>query len=251
MIQTKNIRKAYGRKVVVDNISLDLPKGKVISMIGPNGAGKSTLLGMISRTLKSDGGDVLIDGLHLNAWASDDLAKHMAVMKQSEHISVRITVYDLVCFGRFPYSKGRLSDQDKTVIENAIDYMDLHDLRDRYIDELSGGQRQRAYIASIYAQDTDYILLDEPLNNLDIKYASSMLKLLRRLADDQGKTIIIVIHDINFASAYSDHIVLIKDGVVAMSGSVDEVMQPQVLEDIYGMPFEVVNVNGKKVCAYY
>ncbi len=251
MIQIENITKKYGGKIAVNDISLDLPKGKVISMIGPNGSGKSTLLGVMSRTLTSDRGEVRINGMNLNDWKNDDLAKHLAIMKQSEHISVRITVYDLVCFGRFPYSKGRLSKEDKSIIEEAIEYMDLEEIRESYIDELSGGQRQRAYIASIYAQDTEYILLDEPLNNLDIKYASNMLKLLRQLAVDKEKTIIIVIHDINFASAFSDHIVLIKDGVVASSGSVDEIMQPDILESIYGMPFEILNVNGKKICSYF
>jgi len=251
MIEIKNVTKKYGSKAVVNNITLKLPRGKVISMIGPNGAGKSTLLGLVSRTLKSDGGSVFINDLELSRWDNNDLAKQMAVMKQSEHISVRITVYDLVCFGRFPYSKGRLTQVDKEKIEEAIAYMDLEEIRDRYIDELSGGQRQRAYIASIYAQDTEYILLDEPLNNLDIKYASQMLKLLRKLADDLNKTVIIVIHDINFASAYSDHIVLIKDGVIAMNGTVEEVMQEEVLESIYGMPFEVIELNGKRLCSYF
>ena len=152
-------------------------------------------------------------------------------MKQSEHISVRITVYDLVCFGRFPYSGGRLTDEDKRIVDEAISYMDLEDIRERNIDALSGGQRQRAYIASIYAQDTQYILLDEPLNNLDIKHASNMLRLLRQMAQDKNKTIILVIHDINFASAFSDQMVLIKEGKVAASGPVDEIMR----EDVFGV----------------
>jgi len=251
MIEVKNVVKKYGNKVVVDGVSVTLPKGKVISMIGPNGAGKSTLLGIITRILSKDEGVVYINGRDIEKWENTELAKLLAVMKQSENISVKITVEDLVSFGRFPYSKGKLTKEDKDFIEKAIKYMDLEDIRNRYIDELSGGQRQRAFIGSIYAQDTDYILLDEPLNNLDIKYASGMLKLLRKLADDEGKTIIIVIHDINFAAAYSDYIVLLKDGVISKFGTVDEIMKEKVLSKIYDMDFRIHNIDGKKLCTYY
>lgn len=251
MIKLSSITKKYGDLVVVDDVSFEIPKGKIISMIGPNGAGKSTLLGIISRTIKKNGGNVWINDLLLSDWKNDELAKHLAIMKQSEHITLKITIYDLVCFGRYPYSKGRLSKEDYIKIEEAIQYMDLDDIRHKYIDELSGGQKQRAYIASIYAQDTDYILLDEPLNNLDIKYASGMLKLLRRLVDEQGKTIVIVIHDINFAAVYSDHIILLKDGKVFKSGSVDEIINKEVLQAIYDMDFKILNVDGKKICIYY
>lgn len=251
MIKVENVTKKYGKHIVVDNISLNLPKGKLISIIGPNGAGKSTLLNMISRTLKKDSGSVYIDEIKLVDWQNNELAKRLAIMKQSEHITLRITVYDLVAFGRYPYSKGKLSKKDYEKIEEAIAYMDLEEIKDAYIDELSGGQRQRVYIASIYAQDTEYILLDEPLNNLDIKYASNMLKLLRKMADEQGKTIILVIHDINFASAYSDHIVLIKDGKIAIDGSVEEIICPEVLTSIYDMEFTVIEHEGRRICTYY
>lgn len=251
MIQVDNVTKKYGRHVVVDDVSLELPKGEVIAMIGPNGAGKSTLLGLISRTLKSDGGSVQISGIDLKEWDTNALAKEMGILKQSAHISVRITVYDLVCFGRFPYNKGKLTKEDKAKVEEAITYMDLEGIRHRYIDELSGGQRQRAYIGAIYAQDTDYILLDEPLNNLDIKYAATMLRRLRHMAKEKGKSIIIVIHDINFAAAYADRMVMMKEGVIAASGTVTEMMDAELLEAIYEMPFDIIDVHGKKLCAYY
>lgn len=251
MIQVDNVTKKYGRHVVVDKVSLALPKGEVIAMIGPNGAGKSTLLGVISRTLKSDGGSVQVSGIDLKDWDTNALAREMGILKQSAHISVKITVYDLVCFGRFPYNKGKLTKEDKAKVEEAIDYMDLQDIRHRYIDELSGGQRQRAYIGAIYAQDTDYILLDEPLNNLDIKYAATMLRRLRHMAKEKGKSIIIVIHDINFAAAYADRMVMMKEGVIVASGTVTEMMDGDLLEAIYEMPFDIIDVHGKKLCAYY
>lgn len=251
MIRVKNIVKNYGSLQVLKDLSVDIPKGEVISIIGPNGSGKSTLLGIISRTLSAEGGKVYIDDKTLFEWDTRELAKHLAMMKQSEHIEVRITVYDLVSFGRYPYNQGRLTTQDYKKIQEAIDYMDLEQIKYKYIDELSGGQKQRVYIASIFAQDTDYILLDEPLNNLDIKYASDMLKLLRKMAKEYNKTIIIVIHDINFSACYSDHIIMLKDGNLAKSGRVEEIMKPEVLKEIYDLDFKVIDVEGKLICTYY
>ncbi len=251
MISVKNIEKKYSNKKVVDNLSLDIQKGKITSIIGPNGAGKSTFLGMISRTIKESGGSVLIDDINLSNWKSDELSKKLAILKQSENISLKITVKDLVSFGRFPYSKGRLNSDDNIKIEEALLYMDLKDIEDKYIDELSGGQRQRAFIAAILAQDTDYILLDEPLNNLDIKYASDMLKILKKMVHELGKTIVLVIHDINFAATYSDHIILLKDGKLAKEGSVEEIMKEEVLKSIYDMEFEIIKLENSIICSYY
>lgn len=251
MISIKEVTKKYGAKVVVDHVDLDLPKGKIISLIGPNGAGKSTLLGMMSRTLKKNEGHIKINDISIDDWESIELAKELAIMKQSEHIHVKITVRDLVTFGRYPYSQGKLNALDKEKIDQAIKFLDLEEMAESFIDELSGGQRQRAYIASIYAQDTEYILLDEPLNNLDIKHASNMLQLIKKLAYQEGKTIIIVIHDLNFASSFSDYIVLMDQGRVVKYGPVDEVMTSDTLEEIYDMPFKIVDVDNKKFCLYY
>lgn len=251
MIRIEQVTKKYGSHVVVDEVSLDISKGKIISLIGPNGAGKSTLLGIMSRTIAANNGTVYIDNVSLDNWVSIELAKQMAIMKQSEHISVKVTIRDLIAFGRYPYSQGRLTKDDHDFIDHAIDYLDLHDISESFIDELSGGQRQRAFIASIYAQNTDYILLDEPLNNLDIKHASNMLKLLKKMAHEQNKTIVIVIHDINFAASFSDEIVLMNEGKITHHGSVDQVMTSEILEDIYQIPFEIITVNGKKFCLYY
>src|SRR5690625_2123114 len=129
--------------------------------------------------------------------------------------------------------------------------MELQDLKDRYLDELSGGQRQRAHIAMVLAQDTEYILLDEPLNNLDMRHAVQIMKTLRRLVEELGKTIIIVIHDINFASCYSDHIVALKDGKIAKQGPTCDVIDECVLKDIYDMDFNVQNINNQRICFYF
>lgn len=230
MIKVEEITKKYGQKKVVDQVSMVIPKGKVTSFIGPNGAGKSTVLSMVSRLMKPDEGHVLLEEKEVHSWDQKELAKKLAILKQSNHINMRLTIRELVSFGRFPHSGGKLTAEDEKQIDEAIGYMQLKDLEHRYLDELSGGQRQRAYIAMVIAQNSEYILLDEPLNNLDMKHASEIMKTLRKLAEDLGKTIIIVIHDINFASCYSDYIVALKNGVIAKHGNVEEIIQKEVLE---------------------
>lgn len=251
MIEVREITKRYGDKNVVDDVSMSLPKGKIISFIGPNGAGKSTVLSMVSRLIKSDGGDVLIEGKEVYSWEPKELAKKLAILKQSNHINMRLTIRELVSFGRFPHSSGKLTIEDDRQIDEAIGYMQLTDLQHRYLDELSGGQRQRAYIAMVIAQNSEYILLDEPLNNLDMKHAAEIMRTIRKLVDELGKTVIIVIHDINFASCYSDHIVALKDGVIAKEGTVEEIIKQDVLEEIYEMSFNVQEINGRRICVYY
>ncbi|KAI95556.1 iron ABC transporter ATP-binding protein [Rhodomicrobium udaipurense JA643] len=251
MILANEVTKRYGDAVVVDGLSVTIPKGGITSIIGPNGAGKSTLLSMLARLLKMDGGSVTVGGLDVTATASDVIARRLAILRQDNHLSARLTVRDLVTFGRFPYSRGRPTLDDKAHVERALAYLDLGALADRYLDELSGGQRQRAFVAMVLCQDTDYVLLDEPLNNLDMKHAQSMMKTLRRATRDFGKTVVLVLHDINFASWYSDFVVALKDGRLAAAGTVDEVIREDMLRDIYGMEIQVHAVAGQRIALYY
>ncbi|EGL18091.1 MULTISPECIES: ABC transporter ATP-binding protein [unclassified Paenibacillus] len=251
MVEVKGVSKLYGSKHVVENVSVQIAKGKITSFIGPNGAGKSTLLSMVSRLIDKDQGEVFIEGKEIGQWKSNDLAKKISILKQSNHINIRLTIRDLVGFGRFPYSQGRLTAEDKKYIDEAIQYMDLGDIQDKYLDELSGGQRQRAYLAMVLAQDTEYILLDEPLNNLDMKHSVQIMKVLRRLVSELGKTIVIVIHDINFASCHSDYIVALKNGRVVKEGTTDEIIDSAVLKEIYDMDIEIHNLNGNRICTYF
>ena len=250
-IEIRNITKSYGSKKVVDNVSVTIPTGKITSFIGPNGAGKSTVLSIISRLLSADNGDVYLNGELLNRKKSSDIAKQLAILKQTNNINLRLTIEDLVSFGRFPYSKGNLTQTDRTFIDNAIAYMDLDDIRHQYIDSLSGGQRQRAYIAMTLAQDTDYILLDEPLNNLDMKHSVQIMQVLRKLATELNKTVVIVIHDINFASCYSDNIVAMKNGKLVHQGEVNHIMQSPVLQDIYDMVIPIQDIDDHKIAVYF
>ncbi|SHK70362.1 iron complex transport system ATP-binding protein [Clostridium cavendishii DSM 21758] len=251
MIEVKNIVKSYGSKKVVEGVSLKIHKGKITSFIGPNGAGKSTLLSIISRLIKADSGEIIIDDIELSKWKSKDLAKKISILKQSNNINLRLTVRELVCFGRFPYSQGNLKKEDIKYIEEAIEFMKLTDIQNKYIDELSGGQKQRAFIAMILAQNTEYILLDEPLNNLDMKHSVEIMRTLRQLVDELGKTVIIVIHDINFASCYSDTIVALKDGRLVKEGLTNRIIDESVLKEIYDMDFKIQNINDNKICIYF
>ena len=251
MISTKQVEKSYGSKRVVQDVSVELPENKIIAFIGSNGAGKSTLISIISRTIMKNDGFVYIDGKELDEWKTQKLAQKLSILKQTNHLNIRLTVRELIEFGRFPYSKGRLTREDKEKVDQAVAYMELGELEDRYLDELSGGQRQMAFIAMVIAQDTDYIFLDEPLNNLDMRHSVQIMKVLRRLVDEMGKTVMVVIHDINFVSCYADHIVAMKDGKVVHQGERDKIIQPEVLKKIYGMNIQVQQVDGKRICLYY
>ena len=250
-IEIRNITKSYGSKKVVDNVSITIPTGKITSFIGPNGAGKSTVLSIMSRLLNADSGEIYLNGELLNRKKSSDIAKQLAILKQTNNINLRLTIEDLVSFGRFPYSKGNLTQTDRSFIDNAIAYMNLDDIRHQYIDNLSGGQRQRAYIAMTLAQDTDYILLDEPLNNLDMKHSVQIMQVLRKLATELNKTVVIVIHDINFASCYSDYIVAMKNGKLVHQGEVNHIMQSPVLQDIYDMSIPIQDIDDHKIAVYF
>ena len=251
MVEVKKLFKRYNNKTVVEDVSLKIEKGKITSFIGPNGAGKSTVLSMISRLIAKDSGDVLIDGKDMNSFKSNELAKKIAILKQANHINIRLTIRELVAFGRFPYSQGKLTKEDWIYVDEAIEYMELADMQDKFLDQLSGGQQQRAFIAMVIAQNTEYVLLDEPLNNLDMKHSVQIMKVLRRLTDELGKTVIIVIHDINFASCYSDYIVALKDGKVVHNGPTEQVINSNVLKEIYDMDIEIQNINDNKICVYF
>lgn len=250
MIEVKNISKAYQGVTVLHDVSLKIPKGSIVSMIGANGAGKSTLLSIISRLMPGQG-NVEIDGRPISDYKDEELSKKISVLRQTNHLNVRLTVRELVAFGRYPYTHSQLTENDQKIIENAISHMELNSLSDRFIDELSGGERQRALISMIIAQDTEYILLDEPLNNLDMKHSVQIMKLIRKLVDEYKKTVILVIHDINFASCYSDYIFALKDGRLLCEGKTSEVITPGVLHDVYDMDFQIEEIGGNRICLYF
>lgn len=251
MIQTHQLCLSYADTVVLNDINVQLRTSGVTSIIGPNGAGKSSLLGLLSRLQQPTSGQVLFDGTNIQAIDSALLATKLAILRQENHIISRLSVQDLVSFGRFPYHQGRPTPADFVHINQAIDLLELGDFKSRFINELSGGQRQRAFIAMVLAQQTDYLLLDEPLNNLDMKHSANIMKTLRVAADELHKSIILVIHDINFAASYSDEIIAMKNGSIVHQDTPAKIMRDDMLSKLYDMPLKVEMINGKPVCLYY
>jgi iron complex transport system ATP-binding protein len=251
VITLSEVRKSYSDEVTIGPVDLQIPAGGVTALVGPNGAGKSTLLTMIGRLLGLDSGAIAVAGYDVSSTKSKDLAKIVSILRQENHFITRLTIRQLVGFGRFPHSKGRLTAADEEIISEAIDFLELGGLEDRFIDELSGGQRQRAYVAMVLAQDTDYVLLDEPLNNLDMKRSVQMMQHLRRAAAEMGRTIVIVLHDINFAGHYSDHICAVKQGKIVEFGTPEEIMTPEVLSRVFDTPVEVIDGPRGPLAVYY
>ena len=251
MITLGDVAKNYSETVQIGPVDVTIPAGGVTALVGPNGAGKSTLLTMIGRLLDIDSGAIEIAGYDVASTKSKDLAKIVSILRQENHFITRLTIRQLVGFGRFPYSKGRLTTADEEIISRAIDFLELGELENRFIDELSGGQRQRAYVAMVLAQDTDYVLLDEPLNHLDMKHSVQMMQHLRRAATEMGRTIVIVIHDINFAGHYADHICAVKNGKVAEFGTPEEIMTAEVLTRVFDTPVDVVDGPRGRLAVYY
>lgn len=241
MIKISNVKKDYTDEVKIGPLNIEIPKAGLTSLIGPNGAGKSTMLLMIGRLLDMDEGQIKVANMDVSDSKSEDLAKVLTILRQENHFVTRLTVRQLAGFGRFPYSKGRLTKEDEDIISKYIDFLGLNDLENRYLDELSGGQRQRAYVAMVLCQETEYVLLDEPLNNLDVARSVQMMEHLRHAANEFGRTILTVMHDINFAAKYSDRICAMKDGQIVAFGKTEEVMKPEILTNIFNTKIEIID----------
>ena len=254
MIEVKEINQSYrrdGKKKVLKDVSLKVKEKTITALVGANGAGKSTLLGIMANNLKPISGQVFLEGTDITEMKTKDIAKKIAFLKQTHQLSIRITVGDLVEYGRFPHCGGRLKEADHLAVNNALGYMNITDLRHRFLGELSGGQRQRAFIAMVLAQDTPYIFLDEPLNNLDIKYSVDTMKIITRLVSELGKTIVVVLHDINFAAAYAGQVVAMKDGRIHFEGDPLQAITPEVLNPVFDHDFHIVQHDKRPVCLYY
>ena len=251
MIELKGVTKRHSDEVCIGPVDLTIPAGGITALVGPNGAGKSTLLTMIGRLQDPDAGTILVGGQDVTTTPSRKIAQTLAILRQENHFITRLTVRQLVAFGRYPYSQGRLTLEDERQVSDAIDFLGLGAYENRYLDQLSGGQRQRAYVAMVLAQDTDYVLLDEPLNNLDMQHSVQMMRQLRRAADELGRTVVIVLHDINFAAHYADHIVAMGDGRLVEAGTPGEIMRPEVLERIFKTPCHVVDGPGGPLAVYW
>lgn len=247
MIEINGVTHHIAGTRILDDISLQLKPGGVVALVGPNGAGKSTLLSLVARLQVLQTGSVRVSGLQVGQVADDQLARELAILPQELSVSSRLTVRDLVGFGRYPYHKGRAGPEDEILIDQALAAFDLGALSDRPLETLSGGQRQRAFLAMAYAQDTQYLLLDEPLNNLDIAASRLLMQRLRDLAGQQGRTVVIVLHDINYAAAYVDRIVALKAGRVVADGAPSDIVTEAMLADVFETNASVGQINGRPV----
>lgn len=254
-LYTDRLQVGYDDRLIVKDLSVEIPDNQITVIIGPNGCGKSTLLKAMSRIISHQSGSILLDGVSIVREDTKNLAKKMAILPQTPESSAGLTVGELVSYGRFPYQKGfgRLTKKDIEVIDWALEVTGTIDYKYQPVDALSGGQRQRVWIAMALAQETDIIFLDEPTTYLDMAHQLEVLELLQDLNREQGRTIVMVLHDLNQAARFADHIIAMKDGQIVKSGTCEFVINRTVLREVFNIEAEIgVDPRTKKpMCLTY
>ncbi|WP_022952903.1 ABC transporter ATP-binding protein [Leucothrix mucor] len=250
MIKTVDLELKLGGSTILNKVSIEIPKQQITALIGPNGAGKSTLLHTISRLQKADSGTVLLDDRPITEYEDRELARDMSILRQESVIGSRLQVRELIAFGRYPHNKGRHTEKDDILVDKALAAFDLDTLAGRFLDTLSGGQRQRALLAMNFAQDAKTVLLDEPLNNLDLSHARRLMHLIQE-PDNQSRTFVLVLHDLNYAARYADHIIAMKQGTVFAAGSTADIFDSTLLSDLYETQINIVDVQGRPMALTY
>jgi iron complex transport system ATP-binding protein len=255
LIVTENLDIAYDQMVIVKQLNIEIPSHKITALVGANGSGKSTILKTMARLLKPKSGHVLLDGKAIHQLRTKEVAKQLAILPQNPTAPEGMTVTDLVTYGRFPHQRGfgSLTKQDKEVIEWAIEATGMKEFAHRPVDQLSGGQRQRAWIAMALAQETPILFLDEPTTFLDMAHQLEVLNLLEELHEKERRTIVMVVHDLNHASRYAHHMIAIKKGTVVKAGTPMEVMQPHIIEEVFGIQCDIIRDprTGLPLCLPY
>ncbi|MCO6504693.1 MAG: ATP-binding cassette domain-containing protein [Snodgrassella sp.] len=251
MISINNVNHHINGTSILHNISFTIPDKSITALIGPNGAGKSTLFSLIARLQPLQHGSIHIDQLDVSHSNSTAIAQKLAILSQDNHIHSRITVRDLLLFGRYPHNQGHVSNQDQLIVDQVLQCFELETLQHRYLSTLSGGQRQRALVAMTFCQQTKHVILDEPLNNLDMYHARELMRLLRQLTNEQGLTTIMVVHDINMAAGYADHIVALKNGQVIIQGTPQQIMTKDNIKTIFNLDAEVVIHKDKPLVIHH
>ncbi|EST25067.1 ABC transporter ATP-binding protein [Streptomyces niveus] len=241
-LRARELTLAYDDRTVVHDLELAVPDGRVSVIVGPNACGKSTTLRALGRLLKPKSGSVLLDGEELARIPTRKIAQSIGLLPQSPTAPEAITVADLVSRGRQPHQHWwqQWSEEDERAVTEAMARTDVTDLAERSVDELSGGQRQRVWIAMALAQETDLLLLDEPTTFLDIAHQVEVLDLVRRLNHEQGRTVVIVLHDLNQAARYADHLVAMKSGRIVAEGHPREIVTAELVREVFGLESVVV-----------
>ncbi|PRO67069.1 ABC transporter ATP-binding protein [Alkalicoccus urumqiensis] len=254
-LQAEHLNVGYDNHNIIEDLSVSIPEGQITSIIGPNGCGKSTLLKTISRIMRPAQGTAYLNGKDIHQMKSKDVAKEMALLSQSPDLPGAMTVKELVAYGRYPHQRrfmGRRKEDDEA-IERALFDTQLTELADRPVDALSGGQRQRAWIAMALAQETDLLLLDEPTTYLDMAHQMEVLELLERLNREHGRTIVMVLHDLNHASRFSDYIIAMRQGSICYQDCPECVISQEALREVFQIEALVTEDpwTGKPVCMTY
>lgn len=240
-LETKRLTLSYGDSVIIDQLDMCVPKGKITVFIGSNGCGKSTLLRSLARLMKPQGGSILLDGSELHSLPTKEIAKRLAILPQGPIAPEGLTVLQLVKQGRYPYQNWlkMWSVKDEEAVRNALQATGMAEFAERPVDSLSGGQRQRAWIAMTLAQGTETILLDEPTTYLDLTHQIEVLDLLYELNENEQRTIVMVLHDINLACRYAHHIVAIKDRSVYACGKPESVVSAEMIREVFGLECQI------------
>lgn len=241
-LSTSNLDISYEDRLIVQDLNISIPQGKITALVGANGSGKSTILKTMARIMNPSKGNVLLDGKSIHKQSTKEVAKQLAILPQNPTAPDGLTVSELVSYGRFPHQKGfgSLSKDDRAVVKWAVEVTGMADFADRPVDQLSGGQRQRAWIAMALAQETDILFLDEPTTFLDMAHQMEVLHLLRNLNEVNKRTIVMVVHDLNHATRYADHMIAIKAGVVKGEGTPLEVITPEIMREVFNIEADIV-----------
>lgn len=242
-LTTQQLTLSYQQQTIIRQLDLTLPPGKVTVFIGSNGCGKSTLLKSLARLLTPHSGHVILNGVDIHSRATAEIARQLAILPQMPAAPEGITVRQLVALGRYPWQSwlSQWSAQDEAKVDEALHLTGMQDLQQRPVDALSGGQRQRAWIAMTLAQDTDTLLLDEPTTWLDLSHQIDILELLRQLNQQRGKTIIMVLHDLNLACRYADHLIAVHDGGIYAEGTPQEIMTAQLVKTVFDLNCHIIS----------
>ena len=241
-LEAKQLSLAYDSATIVRNLNIGIPTGKTTVLVGANGCGKSTLLRGLAKLLKPKSGSVYLDGKDISQIKAKTVAKKLGMLPQSPTAPEGLTVKDLVAMGRYPYQSWmqQWSSEDEAKVAEALEITTMTKLADRSLDSLSGGQRQRAWIAMVLAQDTDILLLDEPTTFLDLSHQVELLDLLDKLRESQGKTIVMILHDLNLSCRYADYLVAVQQGKVYATGTPKQVMTEEMVRDVFNLECRIV-----------